>query len=152
MTSFGAVAAAMEDGIEAAADGMGAAIKLADKHVGEAFVEWTGHLFELVDKVDNEGFEPMTANAGEVASYALGECREALDRSAERAFERVEQLEGELDSIGEAIKTAAAEQVADGLAEPVKTELEDLEAALQESMTWLKQVESWLSDYRFMKG
>jgi hypothetical protein len=131
---------------------MGSAIKKSDEAVGEAFVEWTSHLFEVVDLVSSQGFKALADNAEAVASYATGESREALDGEAQRAIARARELDGTLDAVGEAAEDTAKTEVEAGLEEPLRTELQDLESAIEESVQWLKEIQQWLAEYSFMQA
>jgi uncharacterized phage infection (PIP) family protein YhgE len=150
--AFTQTAAELQTRIPAATDGMGKALKDADEHVGEAFVEWTSHLFEVVDLAANQGFKPVAASAEAVAAYATGESREALEGEAERAVARARELDGTLDAVGDAVEDTAKTDVGAGLEEPLRTELQDLESALGESEQWLKEIQQWLADYSFMQA
>jgi hypothetical protein len=152
LEAFTQTAVELQTKIPAAADGMGSAIKRTGEEVGEAFVEWTSHLFEVVDLVDNRGFEAVSDNAGEVASYAAGQSREVLDAEARRAYDRAGSLDGELDAVGDAAEDTGKTEVAAGLEEPLRTELQDLEAAIEESVQWLKEIQQWLAEYSFMQA
>jgi predicted nucleic acid-binding Zn-ribbon protein len=150
--AFTQTAAELQSRIPSATDGMGKALKESDEGVGEAFVEWTSHLFEVVDLVTKQGFKAIDDNAEAVASYAMGESREALDAEAQRAIARTRELDGTLDSVGDAIEDAAKTEVQGALEEPLRTELEDLESAIGESVQWLKEIQQWLAEYSFMQA
>lgn len=148
--AFAASVAELQEAIPNAADGMGAAIKTQTAHVGAAFVQWTSRLFEVVDLVDKQAYDAVIENAGEVVAHALEQAREELDAGVERAVAGVSELDGRVDTVADALAEAAKEDVTEGLREPVKTELADLSSAIEESTKWLKEVQKWLSDYKFM--
>lgn len=150
--AFTQTAAELQSKIPAAAEGMGRAIKTSDQAVGEAFVEWTSHLFEVVDIVANKGFKEFASNAKDVAEYAAGESRKVLDEEAGRAFARADALEGELETVGEAVEETAKTEVDSGLEEPLRTEVQDLQSAIGESVESLGEVRQWLAEYSFMQG
>lgn len=150
MDSLAAGVGELQEAIPTAADGLNAAIKKTSEHVGGAFVEWTSHLFEVVDLVDKKAYDAITDNTGEVVAHALEQAREQLDEAADRAVAGVAELEGKLDAIGDALAEVAKEDVGDGLREPVAAELADLSSAIEESVKWLKEVRSWLGEYKFV--
>ncbi|MET0555579.1 MAG: hypothetical protein ABW221_21235 [Vicinamibacteria bacterium] len=149
--AFTQTAAELQNRIPAATDGMGKAIKESSESVGEAFVEWTSHLFEVVD-LASHGFKAIDANVDAVAAYATGESREALDDEAQRAIARALELDGTLDAVGDAVEDTGKTEVDGGLEEPLRTEMEDLESAIEESVQWLKEVQQWLAEYSFMQA
>ena len=148
--AFAASVAELQEAIPNAADGMGAAIKTQTDHVGAAFVQWTSRLFEVVDLVDKEAYDAVVDNAGEVVAHALEQAREELDAGVERAVAGVSALDERIETVADALAEAAKEDVAEGLREPVKTELADLSSAIEESTKWLKEVQKWLADYKFV--
>lgn len=152
LDAFTQTAAELQSRIPSATDGMGKAIKQSDEDVGEAFVEWTSHLFEVVDLVSKQGLRAVDANVEEVAKYAVGQSREALEEEAQRAFARAGQLDGQLDAVGDAVEDIGKTEVDGGLEEPLRTELQDLESAMKESVQWLKEIQQWLAEYSFMEA
>lgn len=152
LDAFTQAAAELQNQIPAASDGMGGAIKKSDEGVGEAFVEWTSHLFEVVDLVTKKGFTAVHANAKDVATYAAEETRKALTQETRRAAERAKALKGDLESVGDAVEQTAKVEVDSGLEEPLRTELEDLESAMGESEQWLAEIQQWLAGYSYMQG
>jgi chromosome segregation ATPase len=140
----------LQQQIPSAAQGVGKAIETADEHLGEAFVAWTSRLFEVVDLVKNEGFEPALANAEEVAGYALDQCREGVDETVQEAFDRMAELARDFEALEQAIGQEARQVTDQG--EPLVSELSDLRNALTAAMGWLETVEEWLGSYTFMKA
>jgi ABC-type transporter Mla subunit MlaD len=151
LEAFTQTAAELQTRIPSGTDGMGKAIKNSEEGVGEAFVEWTSHLFEVVDLV-SKGFRAVNASAEAVGKYAVEQSREALDEEAQRAFKRARELDGELDAVGDAVEETGKTDVDGGLEEPLRTELQDLESAIGESVQWLKEIQQWLAEYSFMQA
>lgn len=151
VTKFTESLVELQQEIPGAAGGMKAAIKMADEHLGEAFVEWTSKLFEVVDLVKNEGFEPAQENAEEVAEYALDQCKEDLDEAVQAASDRMAELARDFEALQQAIGEAAS-QVTDEGEQPLASGLGELRGALSAAMSWLGTVEEWLGSYSFMKA
>lgn len=140
----------LQQQIPAAADGTGQAIKKADEHLGKAFVTWTSRLFEVVDLVKNEGFEPAQENAEQVADFAMEQCRHAVEGVLQPAFDRMAELARDFEALEQAIGQSAEQVTAEG--EPLVSELGELRSAITAADGWLETVEEWLGSYTFVKG
>jgi uncharacterized phage infection (PIP) family protein YhgE len=117
--------------------------------VQAAYDDWSAKLDEVVDKVEEEGFEAAKDHAKEVVEYALDQCAQAHEKELERLMQLVQLVEEALDTVKtdvEGHRDNVSQDGKDALDEGVS----ETKQALADALEALDQVKQLLASYTFV--
>jgi ABC-type transporter Mla subunit MlaD len=117
--------------------------------VQAAYDDWSAKLDEVVEKVEDQGFEAAGDHAKEVVEYALDKCAEAHEKELERLMEVVQLVEEALDTVKTDVEGHRGDLAQDGK-EALDEGIDQTTQALADALAALDQVKQLLASYTFV--
>jgi ABC-type transporter Mla subunit MlaD len=116
--------------------------------VQAAYDDWSAKLDEVVEKVEEEGFDAARDHVKEVVEFALDQCAEAHEKELERLMQVVQLVEEALDTVKTDVEGHRGDLAQDK--EALDEGVNETKQALADALEALDQVKQLLASYTFV--